>query len=443
MAAPRVSGSRAPAVTLASAGAEARVSALAAFLRPLHERNFRLLVLGQSQSTFGDFLFVVAFPFLLLEGGVGPKGLGLVFTLLGAARLAGTPIGGILADRWHPRVTMIAADLGRAAALLWLASSVERGAVPLWQFGIVGVVLGAFEGPFIPAYRAITPALLPKDQLRAGNSVGQTANVAAAITGQLVAGVAVATLGAASVLRIDVVTFAVSAVTLLAMTPSQAEPGRAERGGAQARQAGVVTAPITQARASVSFRSFVLHSRLVLVILLMTAMVSITAAGLFAVGLPIFAKQRFPNAAEMYGVLLVATAIGRLGGSVAAGVLIGGRNRGLVALAVLVVHGAVLVALPGLGGLPSLLPALAILGLADGTLSVVVVTLMQQLTPREILGRVMALLALVQTSSFPVSVALAGLFVALWGVQSAFVLGGLGVLAVALFGFTQTVVREA
>ncbi|MGE5286592.1 MAG: MFS transporter [Micromonosporaceae bacterium] len=430
MAEPTVSGSRAAAATLASAPAEARVSALAAFLSPLRERNFRLLVLGQSQSTFGDFLFVVAFPFLLLEGGAGVRGLGLVFALLGIARLAGTPIGGILADRWHPRVTMLAADIGRAAALLWLASSVGKGPVPLWQFGIVGVVIGAFEGPFIPAYRAITPALLPKEQLPAGNSVGQTANVAAAIGGQLVAGLAVTTLGAASVLRIDVATFAVSAVTLLAMRPHRTRPGTGPKDG-QVRPGGV------------SFPSFVLRSRLILVILLMTAMVSITAAGLFAVGLPVFAKQRFPAAAEVYGMLLVASAIGRLGGSMAAGVLIGGRNRGLIALAVLVVHGAVLMTLPGLGGLPALLPALAILGLADGTLSVVVVTLMQQLAPREILGRVMALLALVQTSSFPVSVALAGLFVSLWGVETAFVMGGLGVLAVALFGFAQSVVRES
>jgi DHA3 family tetracycline resistance protein-like MFS transporter len=432
MADSAVSGSPAPAPAPAPPPAKDRVSALAAFLRPLRGRRFRLLVAGQTLSTFGDFLFIVAFPFLVFAGRVGVGGLGVVLTLLGISRLVATPVGGMLADRWHPRVTMITADLGRAAVLIWLADTIGAGKVPLWQFGIVALVLGALEGLFIPAYRAITPAVLPEEHVRAGYSVGEALNVAAAIAGQLVAGLALTAFGPATVISIDVGTFAVSAVTLAAM------------GGSRAwRQAGAGRAAGEAEPAAMTLRGFIIRSRLFLVILVMTGMVSVTAAGLFAVGLPVLAKESFPRGAEVYGMLLVAIAIGRLAGSLAAGVLIGTRKRGLIALALLVVHGAVLAAVPVLGGLPALLPALAILGLADGTLAVVVVTLTQQLAPPEILGRAMGALTLVQTGSFPVSVALAGLLVGSLGVTTVFVAGGVGVLVVALLGSTQRVVRDA
>jgi hypothetical protein len=177
--------------------------------------------------------------------------------------------------------------------------------------------------------------------------------------------------------------------------------------------------------------------------MLMTAMVSITAAGLFAVGLPVLAKQRFAAPAAVYGVLLVAMAVGRLVGSVAAGTFVGARQRGYKTLGLLFVHGAVLVTLPWLGGLGALLPALAVLGFADGTLLVIVVTVMQQLAPHEIRGRVMATMTFMQTGSFPISVALAGFAVGQWGLTPTFVAGGAGVLLVALLGAGQRVVRDA
>jgi hypothetical protein len=114
-----------------------------------------------------------------------------------------------------------------------------------------------------------------------------------------------------------------------------------------------------------------------------------------------------------------------------------------VTLALLVVHGAVLTSLPALHHLGLLLPALTGLGFADGTLLVLVVTVIQQMVPRELLGRAMAAMAFVQTGSFPISVALAGFAVGRWGLTAAFTAGGVGVLAIAALGAGQKVVRDA
>ena len=107
------------------------------------------------------------------------------------------------------------------------------------------------------------------------------------------------------------------------------------------------------------------------------------------------------------------------------------------------VHGAVLTCLPALHHLGLLLPALTALGFADGTLLVLVMTVVQQLVPRELLGRAMAAMTFVQIGSFPISVALAGFAVARWGLSTAFIAGGAGVLAVAALGASQQAVRHA
>jgi predicted MFS family arabinose efflux permease len=412
------------------------------FLRPLHRRDFRLLVIGQTTSTAGDFLFIVAFPFLLLRSGAGVGGLGLALTLLGVTRVAGTLLGGLAADRWPPRAVMIGTDAARVAVLAALAYELAAGTPRLWQFAVAATVIGVLEGLFLPAYRVITPALLPEGELAAGNSAGESLNTVAAILGQLVAGVALSALGAAAVVGIDAATFVVSTATLLAMSASSNPSGSVEKADAT-HTADAPDTPNAAEPTTARFRDYALRSRLYLTITVMTGMVSITAAGLFAVGLPVLADRRFASAAEAYGILLVGVAAGRLAGSVAAGRFAAGRRRGRVTLALLVVHGTVLTCLPALHHLGLLLPALVVLGFADGTLLVLVVTVMQQMVPRDLLGRAMAGMAFVQTGSFPISVALAGFAVGRWGLTTAFTAGGIGVLAIAALGAGQRVVRDA
>ena len=81
---------------------EANAKAKAGYFRPLRNRDFRLLVAGQTTSTVGDFLFIVAFPFLLLNSHASAGGLGASLAVLGITRVIGTLAGGMLADHVQP-----------------------------------------------------------------------------------------------------------------------------------------------------------------------------------------------------------------------------------------------------------------------------------------------------------------------------------------------------
>jgi MFS family permease len=410
------------------------------YFRPLRHRDFRLLVIGQTASTVGDLFFVVAFPFLILDSGTGVVGLAVAQAVLGGTRIAGTLLGGMVADRLQPRTVMLVTDTARAAVLCWLAYALAEGRSQLWQFVIAATVIGLLEGLFLPAYRTITPAVLPDADLAAGNSVGEVLNIVAALASQLIAGGALALLGRSAIIGIDAGTFVISALMLLAMRPRPLPTGEWSEA---AEDSGPGEAGVRERPAPRKFRQYVMHSRLFATIAAMTGIVSITASGLFAVGLPILADHRFSNGAEAYGILLVGLSIGRLIGSVAAGRLVGIRARGYLTIGLLAVHGAVLVFVPALHALGALLPALVVLGFADGTLLVIVITVVQQLVPREMLGRSMAVMTFMQTGSFPISVALAGLVVDRWGLTIAFAVGGAGVLATALLGACQRTVRHA
>ncbi len=110
---------------------------------------------------------------------------------------------------------MLAADWTRAGAVAALAVVAALGpARALWLLPI-GAVFGAADGLSLPATFAIAPALLPADELQAGNALlsggGQVVNLA----GPAIGGAAVAFLGSARAFGVDAVSFVVSALTLV------------------------------------------------------------------------------------------------------------------------------------------------------------------------------------------------------------------------------------
>ncbi|WP_185844621.1 MFS transporter [Nonomuraea sp. WAC 01424] len=390
-------------------------------LAPLRHRGFRRLVAGQVLSTLGDMVFAVSLPFVVLRMG-DAKDLAVMLTLLGVGRVAGAPLGGLLADRWSPRNVMLVADLGRAGVLVLLvAATGPAGGLPALGAGIV--LLGLLEGVFLPAYWAIMPTLLDEEELAGGNAVSEALMVTAAMAGPLVGGLAMASLSTAAVLAVNAATFLVSAGTLLAV---------------RARRAAPAAAP-----AGTGFWAFARRSRLLVAVLVMAALSQLTSTAMMNVALPIYLDRHFDDGQRVYGLMLGAQGGGLLLGTLAAGLVWRLPRRGYLALGLLVVDGLVLTAFPRLPGLLAPLSAMVVLGLAAGVLSVVALTLVQRISPAEILGRVMAAFTAVTIAAFPIAAVLIGVIVARQGPESAFLVGGIGVLAVSVIGAAQRAIRNA
>jgi MFS family permease len=397
-------------------------------IAPLRHREYRLLFLGQTISIFGDAFYAIALPWLVYQQGGGAPQLGTVVAIYGVCRLGTTPLGGIFADRIGAWRVMMFSDLGRlllGVALAVVAGS-GRGGLPV--ICVLGAFIGLFAGLFTPASLAITPTLLPAEELHAGNALSSAAIDGASLVGPAIAGLAVATLNIGVAFAIDAATFAVSAGCLAAI-------GAAARSGRA--QAGRVKPELE----SIGFWQLVRSSALLRAILLVTTVANLTVGGMIRIGLPALARTTLSAGSTGYGGLLSSFSAGCLAGGLVIAVLSSLRRPGVAAMVSGLGMGVSVIALP-YAGLAGALIALFLAGATSTITNVLVFTLLQRNTPSHLLGKVMSAVTFCGLGLFPVSVAIVGVFVSHYGVVDVFVVTGVLLILAFLTGLTRPALRQ-
>lgn len=392
----------------------------------LRQRDFQLLLAGKLISTCGDMFYVVALPFLVFSVGGGITTLTTALTAFGLARVATALPAGALVDRVGPRPVMVGADIIRAVAVLGVAASLsgDRSTVALIA---AALLLGAGEGCFQPASQSMTPSLVPDDKLPAANALSISANLIAAAVSPAIGGIGVVALSPITMLLLDAATFGVSILTLLLI-----------RGGRRVEQARIDAGDAGQVR---TVREFLRQSALFRVILLMMGVFGLSIAGTLEVALPLLSTQRADLGATGYGLLMSALGAGWLLGALAAGRLARVPGQGLLVVGLLGIDAVLLAAMPWAPGQMLMMAMMLLLGLSDGALLVIVLTVLQRLPPPHLRGRVLGVLAFVDFAMYPVSAAIAGAVLSHSPVSTFFVITGIGVGVVALIGLASPVVR--
>jgi predicted MFS family arabinose efflux permease len=183
-------------------------------------RDFVLLQTGQLLSSLGSSLSGVAYPLVVLSLTHSPPKAGLVaFARALPSPLFGLPAGA-LADRVDRRVVMLAADVGRAAALAALALVVAFDPV-YWPIPLLAFAEGTGDAFFGASAPGATRAVVPIEALPAAVSVQQGRSAAVGVAGPPLGGVLFG-VGRALPFLADAVSYAFSFAALLAMlTPFQ------------------------------------------------------------------------------------------------------------------------------------------------------------------------------------------------------------------------------
>jgi DHA3 family macrolide efflux protein-like MFS transporter len=184
-----------------------------AFLRALRRRHLAVLWLSQVLSAIGDNFYAIAIVWMAVN--VAGSGAGLVVAAQSVAGLVFGLLGGVYADRWNRRTTMIVVDLVRAAAVGVLPILSIMGRLQLWHMAAAGVVIGGLGALFDPALQASLPALAGDTQiLQAANGLmDMTRRLARAIAPSLV-GLVAALLPVSQFFSLDAVSFVISAVAI-------------------------------------------------------------------------------------------------------------------------------------------------------------------------------------------------------------------------------------
>ncbi|HEX2194749.1 MAG TPA: MFS transporter [Candidatus Limnocylindria bacterium] len=382
-------------------------------LQPLHHRDFALLVAAATVSLLGDGFFTVALAWQVYEISNLPTALSVVGAAWTLPLVLFLLVGGVLSDRYDRRWLMIGADVVRAAAIALLGLLSLGGQLELWHIMVLIAFVGLGDAFFNPASTAVVPDLLPDALLPQANALqGLLRPMAIRLVGPAMGGFVVAALGPGVAFLVDSGSFLVSMVALAAIS---ARPGPGASAAGLRQTLGEMGEGLDFVR-----RTPWLWATLV------SAMFSLLLfIGPVQVLLPFLVKNRLGLEADALGLIL---AVGGVGSVLAA---IGIGQLGLPRLRVTAMYAswAVGVALlAGYGLMTSLWHALVV-GFVAAALfelgTIIWVTLLQQLVPRHLLGRVSSLDWLVSTGLVPVSFALTGPVSEAVGPATTMVAGGL------------------
>nr|WP_127499345.1 MFS transporter [Actinoplanes solisilvae] len=126
-------------------------------------RQFWLLWTGTLINRLGSFVVIFLALYLTDERHFSQSRAGLVIGLYGVGGALGTTVGGVLADRWGRKPTMLTAQFGAAALMLALGFAHD-----FTQIITVTFLLGFFSEAVRPAFSAMMVDVVPdRDRVRA------------------------------------------------------------------------------------------------------------------------------------------------------------------------------------------------------------------------------------------------------------------------------------
>lgn len=335
-------------------------------------RDFKVVLIGQGVSSFGDAITNTALPLLVL----GLTGSGFAMGIVGAlSTLPDLVIGlpaGAYADRWDRRRMMFVADLGRAVITAAVPVSFWLGGPTMAVILLITFPLNALRVLWLAAYTAAVPGLVGRPQIARANAIFESFFTVGWIAGPALAGILSATIGPASTIAIDAITFVVSSAALLLVR----RPLRPAPRGEQPHL-------VADIREGVSFVAS--HATLRAVILFWATSQVVTAALATALTYYITRDRGLP--ADVLGIVLSAFGVGSLVGSLAAG----RRPPEAVGRALLigtVVTGVILFALTIGAPIEVMVVGALVAGITQSVVLIGYITLRTALSPDAMLGRI-------------------------------------------------------
>lgn len=367
-------------------------------VRPLTNRNFRLLWMGETVSLFGDQFYIVALPWLVFQMTGSSLAFGTLLMAGGIPRAVLMLVGGVMTDRFSPRTVMMVSNLFRLIITVILVLVIAGQAVQLWMLYVIAICFGAVDAFFHPAYRAMMPLIVDERHLQASNSIMLGSTQFVSIAGPGIAGVLVRSLGVLLSFVFDAFTFLFTSIALLLMRPTAAP----QTESTSRQQRGSFLAEIGE------MLRFVRHNVPLRTLILIIAAINLLFTGPLIVGTATLGNVRFAEGSAAFGAMLSSFSIGMLTGTLLAGT-VRTNKAGLISLLLVATEGVFMI---GVAYAPTLIIACGLwvlIGFGAGFGNVTVITLTQKLVTKDMMGRFMSLVVLAEVGLSPISNALAGM----------------------------------
>lgn len=351
----------------------------------LFTRNFTLLILGQVSSLTGNYTLKFALSMYVLE----QTGSASIFAGMLSAALLPTvllsPFGGILADRANRKHIMVALDTLSGLVVLAAGLLLPLGR-ELWVIGALLVllsVLAAFESPTV---QACVPQMVSPQNLVQGNAVVSQVSAVTSLVTPFLGSLFYTAFGIGPVFAAAVVCFWLTALLECMIHLEYQKPPRTAGIGAIVREDLAVSAHFLRR-----------EQPDILKLLLLAALAGMFVSGTAVVGFPYLVRTVLGLSATYYGAAESAMGAAAILGSLCAG-LLGKKLRVRDMAAIFLSFGLSLFPI----GLSFLLPVgrmarygvllffFCVCQLGVCIFSTYAITLIQQRTPEQLMGKVMS-----------------------------------------------------
>jgi MFS family permease len=266
---------------------------------PLRIGVFRGLFIAALTSNIGTWMQTVGAQWFLVERKASPTAVALVQTASLTPTLLLALFAGALADRVDRRLLLIVVQAYAAVATAVLTALTVAGVLDTVSLLVLLFAIGCAAAVTTPAWQAIQPELVPREQLRSAASLGGVAVDAARAVGPPIAGLLVAWAGAEWVFAINAISFVAVIVALLAWKRTPSAPVIEREPLGQSVLAGI---------------RYISESRSMRRILAHAALFAFPASALWAL-LPVVASQQFHLRAIGYGAVLGTVGVGAVIGA--------------------------------------------------------------------------------------------------------------------------------
>lgn len=351
----------------------------------LFTRNFTLLILGQVSSLTGNYTIKFALSMYVLE----QTGSASIFAGMLSAALLPTvllsPFGGILADRANRKHIMVALDALSGLSVLAVGLLLPLGR-KLWVIGALLVllsVLAAFESPTV---QACVPQMVSPQNLVQGNAVVSQVSAVTSLATPFLGSLFYTAFGIGPVFAAAGVCFWLTALLECMIRLEYQKHPRTAGIGAIVREDLAVSAHFLRR-----------EQPDILKLLLLAALAGMFVSGTAVVGFPYLVRTVLGLSATYYGAAESAMGAAAILGSLCAG-LLGKKLRVRDMAAIFLSFGLSLFPI----GLSFLLPVgrmarygvllffFCVCQLGVCIFSTYAITLIQQRTPEQLMGKVMS-----------------------------------------------------
>ena len=401
---------------------------LTSALHALKYRDFKLFLGGQLISIVGNYIQIIAQAWLVYRLTGSAALLGLVAFSGQISIFVLAPVSGVFADSKSRKNILFATQVVPMVLSFLLAALTLSGRVQVWHVFTVAALMGIVNAFDFPVRQAFVAELVPREDLISAVTLNSSMINSARTIGPGIGGLLVAGVGEGWCFLGNALSYVAVIVGLLLMksTAAQKKPPQHFR-------AGVVEA-----------FSFVRHTGPVGALLVLLGLISFTGLR-YEILMPVYVKEMLHGGPTEFGLLMGASGVGAVFGSLILAMFSNVRTLGDWAALAAAGFGGSLVLLSFSHSFSLSLLVMLLIGFTMVTGLDASNTLVQRIVPDELRGRVMAIWTMMLSGLAPFGSLVVGFLAQQFTARRTFAAGGMACIMGAMgFGFSLPILqREA